>query len=186
VLKNDPMTSIASKEAKNGTSSEVRWTDDMIRWDDVKPKDENDSDEEEPMFDPFKDPDPVKMFNYRFPLSMNEESSCVEEGNDEIKANCSNFVDVELRGYKTDADEVWQSTGVTLWRAATYLCDYMVKHVDIFENKRILEVRCISDACEVSRDGYLVMCQDEQGMNASKFYCCLQQTNLPKNSPSFF
>ncbi len=150
------MASIESKEEKDGISSEVRWTDDMIRWDDVKPKDENDSDEEEPIFDPFKDPDPMKSFNYRFPLINTEESSRVKEEEDESNKDGCNFVDVELRGYKTDADEVWQSTGVTLWRAATFLCDYMVKHVDIFEKKRILEVRLMNDACEMSTDDYVI------------------------------
>ena len=50
------------------------------------------------------------------------------------------IIDVQIRGYKTDADEVWQSTGLTLWKASHYLCQYQMDHIQLFENKRILEL----------------------------------------------
>jgi len=111
------------------TEDEIVWTDDMIRWDDVKPKSKDESDEEEEaMFNPFKDPDPIKTFTYRFPRPILH------------KDKDGGFIEVQLQGYLSDADEVWQSTGVTLWRAATFLCEFMMKNVDLFQNKSSLEL----------------------------------------------
>lgn len=98
----------------------------------MKPKSKDESDEEEAaMFNPFKDPDPIKTFTYRFPRPL------VHKFEDE------EFIEIKIRGYKSDADEVWQSTGVTLWRAATFLCEFMLKHFDLFQNKTVLEVRTL-------------------------------------------
>jgi len=49
-------------------------------------------------------------------------------------------IDIKIRGFKKDADEVWQSTGLTLWRASDYLCRYQMENVRLFQNKRILEL----------------------------------------------
>ena len=51
------------------------------------------------------------------------------------------FIDINIRGYKTDADQIWESTGLTLWRASDYLCEYQMKNNEIFQGKRVLEVR---------------------------------------------
>ena len=112
------------------SEGEIRWTDDKIRWpDDKDPKDDDDEDDEEedrPFMDPFKDPDPTDTFSFRF------RNSLCDQGD-------SNIV-IELSGYKHDSDEVWQSTGLTLWRASEHLCNYMVQHADMLQDKRILEV----------------------------------------------
>lgn len=52
----------------------------------------------------------------------------------------SSSIDIEIRGCKTDADEVWQSTGLTLWRASDYLCQYQIENVSLFLDKRVLEL----------------------------------------------
>ena len=76
-----------------------------------------------------RDPDPFVIFSFRFVVPV-EEAGGEEDG----------FVDIRLRGYKTDADEVWQSTGLTLWRASDYLCRYQMENLPLFRNRRILEL----------------------------------------------
>jgi len=77
------------------------------------------------MVDPFKDPDPFELFSFQFERPDDKEKS----------------IDIQIRGYKTDADEVWQSTGLTLWRASDYLCQYQMDNLQtLFQNKRILEL----------------------------------------------
>eukprot|EP00804_Cyclotella_cryptica_P030592 CCRYP_020006-RB/>CCRYP_020006-RB protein AED:0.37 eAED:0.37 QI:0/0/0/1/0/0/3/0/177 len=50
-------------------------------------------------------------------------------------------MEVVIRGYKTNADEVWKSTGLTLWKASHYLCQYQVEHAHtLFRGKRVLEL----------------------------------------------
>jgi hypothetical protein len=110
---------------------EIPWTDDSIRWSEDPPKkiqnDENDHDseiEETGLMDPFKDPDPFRIFSFTFknPYANNE------------------TIDIKLRGYKSEADEIWQSTGLTLWRASEFLCEFQLNHAEMFRGKRILEV----------------------------------------------
>lgn len=102
---------------------EFRWTDDRIRWteddhdhDDRKPSipQVDDDDEGACLFDPFADADPFDTFTYQ---------------------------NVTVRGYKRDADAVWQSTGLTLWRASEYLCDYLAENPRrLLRRRRILEL----------------------------------------------
>ena len=75
-----------------------------------------------------RDPDPFEIFTFQFSTNNNKD-------NDETK-----IIDIQIRGYKTDADEVWQSTGLTLWKASDYLCQYQMDNIQLFENKRILEL----------------------------------------------
>ncbi len=122
-------------EDKTGLE-ETRWTDASIRWPEDKPRtfDSDDEEEESGYIDPFKDPDPFQMFSFKFerpgPLKDLEEED-------------HKFIDINIRGYKTDADAVWESTGLTLWRASEYLCSYQMKNIELFEGKRVLEVSCL-------------------------------------------
>lgn len=109
---------MASSEAHQ----ETKWTDASIRWPDDKPVTDEDIEEEDAFMDPFKDPDPFQIFSFQFEI------------------NSQKNINLSIRGHKTDSDGVWESTGLTLWRAADYLCDYQVKNVEMFEGKRILEL----------------------------------------------
>ena len=108
---------------------ETQWTDDRIRWEeDFRNKKEGDEDEEEEecaFIDPFKDADPFHTFSFQFDVANDTEKS----------------ISIELRGYKTGADEVWKSTGLTIWRASEHLCRYMAANAELFEGKSVLEVR---------------------------------------------
>jgi len=108
---------------------DIIWTDDKIRWTEDNDKLSNTGGEKEEeeveecaFIDPFKDPDPFETFCFNY---CNEDNHSVE---------------VSVRGYKTEADAVWQSTGLTLWQASNHLCRYMVDHRDMFHEKRILEL----------------------------------------------
>jgi predicted nicotinamide N-methyase len=76
------------------------------------------------MVDPFADPDPFEIFPFQFEHPDNKGKS----------------INVQIRGYKKDADEVWQSTGLTLWRASDYLCQYQMENMHLFQNKRTIEL----------------------------------------------
>jgi hypothetical protein len=99
---------------------EVQWTDAQIRWsveDGVPERVETE------FIDPFSDPTPTQVFSFHF-----RETSSLED------------IELSIHGYKTQSDQVWQSTGLTLWKASKYLCDYMVDHASELQNKSILEL----------------------------------------------
>lgn len=144
----------------DGSDDEIVWRDDRVRWaedfknEQQRPKtkiadDVVEEDEEEAAFmDPFKDPDPFQMFEFDFEYSS---SSSMTTAPPPSSDGISNVIHISLRGYKEDADQVWQSTGVTLWRASEYLCRYLLRRQIESDNhgtsspflkgKKILEVR---------------------------------------------
>ena len=91
---------------------ETKWTDSAIRWseDENKATEDDDDDEESTgLVDPFADPDPSQTFDFEFVV------------------NDSTTIQISLDGYKYESDQTWNSTGLTLWRAARHLCDYLVQ-----------------------------------------------------------
>ena len=133
---------LPDRSGEQEEEEETRWTDDKIRWeenDGNKQKgdgdEDDDSESDDGMIDPFKDPNPIEETSYRFPNPHSTTSS-----DDELSSS-SKFIEIVLRAYKEDADAVWQSTGLTIWRASQHLCDYLVEHAEMFQDKRTLEVR---------------------------------------------
>mmetsp|Transcript_1227 Transcript_1227/g.2485 ORF Transcript_1227/g.2485 Transcript_1227/m.2485 type:complete len:304 (-) Transcript_1227:23-934(-) len=111
---------------------DIKWTDAQIRWPEDKAEETGDNDNsedynhEETPFDLFADPDPHEIFHFRFVTKKDE--------------NDDESIRLEIHGYKTDSDQVWESTGLTLWKASKYLCDYMVLHADALRGQRVLEL----------------------------------------------
>ena len=115
---------------------ETKWTDSAIRWseDENKATEEDDDEESTGLVDPFADPDPSQRFDFEF----------------DVNDSAGGKIRLSLDGYKYESDETWQSTGLTLWRAARHLCDYLVQHLkdeqegktedSLFRDKQILEV----------------------------------------------
>lgn len=146
----------ANKEEKD-----VKWTDAQIRWPEDKVSSEegtaennNEGGNENP-FDPFADPDPHEMFSFRFVTTTNKKRSSTVKENPKERLfeddNDNESIRMEIHGYKTDSDQVWESTGLTLWKASKYLCDFMVKHAGKLKGQRILEVsRLLSFCCIVN------------------------------------
>jgi predicted nicotinamide N-methyase len=120
---------------RNLQNYEVKWTDDAIRWEgglngETAPQPTEDSDEDGCMVDPFSDPDPFELQTFRFNLP-----SAFGAARD------SSEITVVINGYKTTADAVWKSTGLTLWKASGYLCQYQCENAhELFSNKRVLEL----------------------------------------------
>ena len=162
-------------EEDHVAKEETHWVDASIRWDDHQDTVNNadsDDDVDGPMncFDPFKE-DPSQTFSFRFRLpSANDDGITIEEvpsaacDNSDGAASASlckaqdttsedlgddNCISIELNGYKYDSDETFNSTGLTLWRAAEHLCHYMVRHSDVLQNKRVLELGCGLGLCGI-------------------------------------
>lgn len=142
----DTSSSNESKQEDTQGVGEIQWTDDKIRWVEENTnggkKKERDDDEDEDRcayIDPFKDQDPFDTFSFRFPKYLDSQATTTTTNNE--VDNDSEWAEITVRGYKTGSDEVWQSTGLTLWRASTYLCEHMTKRADLFHDKHILEVR---------------------------------------------
>ena len=131
---------------------DVRWTDAQIRWpedketgDGASPESNNknsgdDDDDDENPFDPFADPNPHEIFSFRFVPKTKKavETEPIENDDDDNES-----IRLEIHGYKTDSDQVWESTGLTLWKASQYLCDYMVQHANKLRGQRVLEVSTV-------------------------------------------
>lgn len=119
------------KDNKVAETAETRWTDDSIRWPEDPPKTYESDEEETGFMDPFKDPDPFQIFEFKFDRYARKSGAAHD---------ADRYIDLKIRGYKEEADEIWQSTGLTLWRASDYLCEYQVMHPELFQGKRVLEV----------------------------------------------
>jgi hypothetical protein len=135
------------------TVKEVQWTDDAIRWQgglhgDLRDEQSNANDDRdnECMVDPFADPDPTELQTYQFVVPSFDGlgiRSC-DSGSCDAAAGAADKdegtkIEVTIRGYKTGADAVWKSTGLTLWKASLYLCQYQVENPHLFQG-RVLEL----------------------------------------------
>ena len=47
---------------------------------------------------------------------------------------------IELKGFESESEQIWNSTGLTLWRSSHYLCDYLVENAPMLQDKRIIEL----------------------------------------------
>ena len=104
---------------------ETKWIDAWIRWPRAEDYDSNEEDDEEDEEQQKTSNESRETFSLSFPI---EDST----------------INVELRGYQFESEQIWNSTGLTLWRSANHLCEYLVEQhsSDWFSNsRRILEVR---------------------------------------------
>jgi hypothetical protein len=155
----------------SGGGGETRWIDAQIRWDDGVddnaaivaaatvnnggPQQESAGEEDDDgadALDPFfADPHPQETFVFAEqpppppPLSDSIHHPGKNNNNGTKIALNNDIINVRLDGYKADADQVWQSTGLTLWSAAWELSRYLLHHAELVRPGRtILEVRCLS------------------------------------------
>lgn len=122
---------------------ELVWTDDAIRWNteegarqSVDEEDETEDEDEDAAFDIFKK-DPRRTFSFSFPtppsLLSTEHNDAVDSKGDSIQ--------IDIQGYEDESDQIYVSTGLTLWRSAQHLCDYMLHHAEELQARpRILEL----------------------------------------------
>uniref|UniRef100_A0A7S3LBD1 Calmodulin-lysine N-methyltransferase n=1 Tax=Amphora coffeiformis TaxID=265554 RepID=A0A7S3LBD1_9STRA len=102
---------------------ETPWIDAWIRWErDAMGTDDSDED------DDYQPESPTHTF------------ACRYAGTSQCPA-----IDISLRGFPSDSQETWNSTGLTLWRSSEHLCEYLVKEASsprglFAEHQRFLEL----------------------------------------------
>jgi predicted nicotinamide N-methyase len=108
---------------------ETPWIDAWIRWErDSKDVFDEDEDEDEDEVAPAI---PTETYSFRYSIPASEDSSKGDE----------TVVDIELRGFPSESEQIWNSTGLTLWRSSHFLCEYMVQHAgDILRDRQIVEL----------------------------------------------
>jgi len=125
---------LPTRESENASKDTLtKWTDDRIRWDDetLLKTPENDEDAAE---DPFAAPDNPEVFSFTFHPPEGDE------------------IIIELDGYDEESDHIWQSTGLTVWKAAQFLGDYQCQSQ---HSGRILEL-----GAGLGLNGMLAHCLD--------------------------
>ena len=110
---------------------ETPWIDAWIRWD----RDTHGTDDDDGFNDNVENESPpvaaTDTFSFHYHGTIDQPD-----------------IDIELRGFPSDSEQTWNSTGLTLWRSSEHLCDCLVKQwrkgsttANLFtENKRFLEV----------------------------------------------
>jgi hypothetical protein len=118
----------------DGSNDEVKWIDAWVRWernadyDDGFDDDANDDDDD--------DDDPVSAatasYGYSFPPTMTilkargQHRQHPTTGESSSSSPVVSDDAIRLDGFPSDSERVWNSTGMTLWRSANHLCDYLV------------------------------------------------------------
>lgn len=70
---------------------------------------------------------------------------------------------ISLKARNAEDGQTLKSTGLTVWRASSLLCDYLYAHMDIVRNKTVLEVRKRPDE-RVDRE-----CNELRGIDMNNF-----------------
>lgn len=90
----------------------------------------------------FDDPDPFDTFVHTFNLPSGADAMETIEGKDgHLSDVCAETVTIVLRGHKAENGQTLNSTGLTLWRAAPILCQFLINNSDLYvRNKCVLEL----------------------------------------------
>lgn len=84
----------------------------------------------------FANPDPYETFIHHFKIPQNNE--IMKE------------IDISLVGRRADEAQLLSSTGLTLWRAAPILCNYLITNSELYvKNKTILELGAGLGLCSI-------------------------------------
>ncbi len=122
------------------------------RWIEFEACREVDESEKEPNFDLFGDPDPYETFSFSFTVNENQNQNentdedvnrhqyDGREDGDERKHKHKREISITLKGFKHEHERIFDSTGLTLWRASKLLCDFMCSNVHYVEKKSVLEL----------------------------------------------
>ena len=123
-----------AKVSNGSDEKETPWIDAWIRWerdskdivddDDSKDEDEGQKEEDEEAI-------PTESYAFQYPLPPLLSGSKAQP----------TFINIELKGYPSESEQIWNSTGLTLWRSSHYLCEYLIEHCEeLCTNKAVLEV----------------------------------------------
>lgn len=117
------MSSSGAGAAAATPDDETTWVDAWVRWERnsmaVYNDDEGDNDDED---DQQLLPPPTECHHFTYPAADGED------------------IVIALKGFQSESEQIWNSTGLTLWRSSQYLCDYLDENAPMLQNKRILEL----------------------------------------------
>jgi predicted nicotinamide N-methyase len=117
------MSSDVVAAAVANPDDETTWVDAWIRWERNSMAVYND-DEGEDQDDDQSLPPPTESHCFTYPA--------LHDGEDDIV--------IELKGFESDSEQIWNSTGLTLWRSSKHLCDYLYEIAPMLKQKNILEL----------------------------------------------
>lgn len=89
---------------------ETLWIDAWIRWERTSINETEGEDE----WSDTSLPPPTECYNFQYEIP-------------EKKGEETAIVNLELRGFPYDSEQIWNSTGLTLWPSSDFLCDYLVE-----------------------------------------------------------
>ncbi|KAL7463278.1 hypothetical protein ACHAXS_003663 [Conticribra weissflogii] len=152
-------------------NNETPWVDAWIRWErNSKDIYTDEGNEEINELEEGDDdiPPPTESFTFTYPNPNDSNSTKSDNNND---ANSSNIT-LNLKGFHSDSEQTWTSTGLTLWKSSHHLCQYLVDQADTLlcppnfnDSLRILEVgsglgRCGLLAHHLSHDNATTILTD--------------------------
>lgn len=110
---------------------ETVWIDAWIRWDRNSKETYTNGNEEEDVEEAAKAP-PTDTFRFRYTTSPSRRK---------IQRDLEEIIELELKGFDADSEQIWNSTGLTIWRSSEQLCEVLLHREDLgSRHLRILEV----------------------------------------------
>jgi Lysine methyltransferase len=101
-------------------STEIPWIDAWIRWErdskDTIDDDHDDDDKNE------EHPSPTESFQFEYPLPTLPPGLSSQHTPQSV---CT----MNLRGFPSESEQIWNSTGLTLWPCSHFLCEYLCEHL---------------------------------------------------------
>jgi len=129
------------EQQKMNFHEEEHWIESFGNDYDILDKEKKIESEEDPLeFRMFNDPDPYDTFHRTFTLDDNRK------------------ITLSLSGIKEENGQTLNSTGLTIWRASTYLCNFLSRNSNMIQGKRVLEVS-IGIALPFFQDFYPILKQ---------------------------
>ena len=117
-------------------TKEVPWVDAWIRW---ERSNQDGTDDESSEEDDEKLPPPTESYTFTYPNPTT--------GSDIV---------LELKGFHEDSEQIWNSTGLKLWRSSHYLCQHLVnEEAELLQDETNTNLRVLEIGSGLGRCGLL-------------------------------
>ena len=121
--------------------------------------------------------------------SNNEDDITPESDNDSLPppTECQTFsykdISIQIDGYHVDSQQIWNSTGLTLWRSSHYLCQFLVDRNDLFLCSDANE-RCNTVGVTTTNKGQMNILEVGSGLGKCGILAHLlsKSNNIPTNT----
>lgn len=154
-------------ETEEHRPKETKWIDAWIRWERTTDDDGDEASDggDDNQTNGFETPDTTETYSFRYTHPDDTDQR----------------IDIELDGYKSESEQIWNSTGLTLWRSSRFLCEYMLEHPDLLRNKRILELGSGLGLCGILAHRMVAPLDDDKGSDGASVVLTDGDTDvLPK------